>query len=548
MEKNETASNEHEHALSKGVELVGVDDYVPDSDEEKKLVRKIDLYLLPLIFVMYLLSYMDRTNIGNAKIAGMDRDLELDSSRYSIALVVFFVGYVLFEVPSNMVLTRTRPSLYLPGIMCLWGSVTIGMAFTPTYKALIGFRVVMGVLESGFAPGVLLLLSSWYKKEEQSKRFAVYISAAILSGAFGGLLAGSITSGLDGAHGIAGWRWLFVVEGAATVGAALIAFFALPDFPANTSLKKFSEKERELAIRRLQSAAEHLRTEEEPRLGHWAAFKLSMMSWRTWLFVVGYMAIVGSSTLSYFYPTLVSGLGYKSTAAQYMTIPIFGIAFVSTAVTGYFADRHSRFRGLILGAWMTVAMLCAVVTCVVYDFRARYALLVIMASGLWASNGLALSYASVSFGSMPNETRAISLAFVNAMGNLAQIYGAYLFPSKDAPKYLMGFGVISGLCFTGVVSVQGHPRSLPSMETQRQMHAVLARALLRKTDQPHRSDVEGESGADDDDDENHPWNNADPETLARMLFPATSGDSEIERPKKDQDPFISQELFFTSKK
>lgn len=135
-----------------------------------------------------------------------------------------------------------------------------------------------------------------------------------------------------------------------------------------------------------------------------------------------------------------------------MTIPIFGIAFVSTAVTGYFADRHSRFRGLILGAWMTVAMLCAVVTCVVYDFRARYALLVVMASGLWASNGLALSYASVSFGSMPNETRAISLAFVNAMGNLAQIYGAYLFPSKDAPKYLMGFGVISGLCFTGVVS------------------------------------------------------------------------------------------------
>ncbi|EXF77741.1 hypothetical protein CFIO01_03062 [Colletotrichum fioriniae PJ7] len=464
MEKNETASNEHEHALSKGVEMVGVDDYVPDSDEEKKLVRKIDLYLLPLIFIMYLLSYMDRTNIGNAKIAGMDRDLELDSSRYSIALVVFFVGYVLFEVPSNMILTRTRPSLYLPGIMCLWGSVTIGMAFTPTYKALIGFRVVMGVLESGFAPGVLLLLSSWYKKEEQSKRFAVYISAAILSGAFGGLLAGSITSGLDGAHGIAGWRWLFVVEGAATVGAALVAFFALPDFPANTSLKKFNEKERELAMRRLQSAAEHLRTEEEPRLGHWAAFKLSMMSWRTWLFVVGYMeseeaniflplqAIVGSSTLSYFYPTLVSGLGYKSTAAQYMTIPIFGIAFVSTAVTGYFADRHSRFRGLILGAWMTVAMLCAVVTCVVYDFKARYALLVIMASGLWASNGLALSYASVSFGSMPNETRAISLAFVNAMGNLAQIYGAYLFPSKDAPKYLMGFGVISGLCFTGVVS------------------------------------------------------------------------------------------------
>ena len=97
-------------------------------------------------------------------------------------------------------------------------------------------------------------------------------------------------------------------------------------------------------------------------------------------------------------------------------------------------------------------MICSIIVCAVYNFTARYVLLVIMASGLWASNGLALSYASVTFGQMPNEVRAICLAFVNAMGNLAQIYGAYLFPSKDAPKYLMGFGVISGLCFTGILS------------------------------------------------------------------------------------------------
>lgn len=142
----------------------------------------------------------------------MEEDLDLDSNKYSIVLIVFFVGYVVFEVPSNMVLTRTKPSLYLPAIMFLWGGVTVGMAFTPSYEALIGLRILMGILESGFAPGMLMLLSSWYKREEQSKRFAVYISAAILSGAFGGLLAGSITSGLDGVHGQSGWRWLFVVE------------------------------------------------------------------------------------------------------------------------------------------------------------------------------------------------------------------------------------------------------------------------------------------------------------------------------------------------
>ncbi|KAG5803896.1 hypothetical protein H9Q74_011286 [Fusarium xylarioides] len=110
------------------------DDYVPGTEAEKKLVRKIDLFILPMMWFMYLLSYMDRTNIGNAKIAGMDKDLNLDSNKYSIVLVVFFVGYVVFEVPSNMILTRTRPSRYLPGIMFVWGGVTIAMAFTRTYE------------------------------------------------------------------------------------------------------------------------------------------------------------------------------------------------------------------------------------------------------------------------------------------------------------------------------------------------------------------------------------------------------------------------------
>ncbi|KAM3432689.1 hypothetical protein MY4824_006426 [Beauveria thailandica] len=327
------------------------------------------------------------------------------------------------------------------------------MAFTPNYGAFVAFRFLMGLLESGFAPGILMILSSWYRNEEQSRRFAVYISAAILSGAFGGLLAGSITSGLHDAHGMQGWRWLFIVEGVDSMITAVIAIFILPDFPSNTSQRKLSATERSLAIRRLEADARSHSTEEQPHLTHLQAFlKLSLTSWQTWLLVVGYMAIVGSSTLSYFYLTLVKGLGYGQKEAQYMTIPIFGIAFVTTAVIGYVADKKSRWRGVILGGMMSVAMLCSIIICAVYNFKARYALLVIMASGLWASNGLALSYASVTFSSMPNEARAVSLALVNAMENLAQIYGAYLFPSEDALKYLAGFGVISGLCLTGVVA------------------------------------------------------------------------------------------------
>lgn len=169
-----------------------------------------------------------------------------------------------------------------------------------------------------------------------------------------------------------------------------------------------------------------------------------------WILTYSDLSIL--SPVSYFYPTLVEGLGYTSTAAQYMTIPIYFAAFICTAISSPLMDKYPQYRGLALGCWMALAMVCSVIVCVVYNFTARYVLLVVMASGLWVSNALSLTYASASFAMVPNEVKGISLAFVNAMGNLAQIYGSYLFPDDDEPKYLMGFGVISGLCFTGVVS------------------------------------------------------------------------------------------------
>ncbi|TIA28489.1 MFS general substrate transporter, partial [Aureobasidium pullulans] len=424
-------------------------DFDFDPDEEKKLVRKIDCWLLPTIFLMYLLSYMDRTNIGNAKIAGMNEDLGLSSSQYSMALVVFFISYVFFEVPSNLILSKTKPSTFLPTIMLLWGVVTCCMAVIHDYKHLVALRFVVGVLEAGFAPGILLIISSWYKREEQSKRFAVYISGAVLSGAFGGLLAGSITSNLDGTHGLEGWRWLFVVEGAATIGWAICSHFLLLDFPAQPCRRKFTEREQLLAINRLVLDNVSTTEGDTPRISSVKALVKAVSDWRTWIMVFGYMVIVGSSTLSYFYPTLVQGLGYESTMAQYMVIPIYAVSFVAVVASGIIFDRLHQYRGLAIAGWLTLPTVCSIIVCVVYNFTARYVLLIFMASGLWAANALGLSYASSTFGDMEQETKGVALALVNALGNLAQIYGAYLFPSDDSPKYLLGFGVISGMSPVG---------------------------------------------------------------------------------------------------
>ena len=196
------------------------------------------------------------------------------------------VGYVVCEPPSNMILVRSRPSIFLPTIMVIWGVLTCVMAVIEDFHHLVILRIFVGVMESGFAPGILLIISSWYKREEQSKRFAVFMSAAILSGAFGGLLAGAITGGLEGAHGLRGWRWLFIVEGAATIGFALVAGFILLDFPATS--KKLSERERAIAIARLQEGGVTVR-DGEGNIGKRKSFMLALLDWRTWGFIIGYM-------------------------------------------------------------------------------------------------------------------------------------------------------------------------------------------------------------------------------------------------------------------
>lgn len=203
-----------------------------------------------------------------------------------------------------MILVRTRPSIFLPVMMAIWGALTCCMAAINDYHHLLVLRLFVGVFEASFAPGILMIISSWYKKTEQSARFAVYISAAILSGAFGGLLAGAITGGLEGAGGLRGWRWLFIVEGvryftspkrkmstdqsqAATIVWACCSAFILLDFPATT--KRLTERERTIATARLRNTRVLVPTEGQVKIGKRQSFLAAVSNWRTWGFIVGYM-------------------------------------------------------------------------------------------------------------------------------------------------------------------------------------------------------------------------------------------------------------------
>jgi len=163
------------------------------TQEERKLVRKVDVTLLSMLWLMYAFNYVDRTNIGNAKIAGMGKHSALNDSRYVWVLSIFFFRYLLIEVPSNMLLSRSCPKLFLLGIMLVWSILSALMTVSKSYGALLAFRIALGCVESGFFLGVLYLLRCWYKSDEIGKRIAVFYTAAVLSGAFEGIIAEAIS-------------------------------------------------------------------------------------------------------------------------------------------------------------------------------------------------------------------------------------------------------------------------------------------------------------------------------------------------------------------
>lgn len=377
----------------------------------------------------------------------MGDDLSLTDDKYAWVLSIFFFGYLICEVPSNMILTRSRPSIFLPGIMLIWGALCALMAISNSYGALLAFRFILGCIEAGFFPGVLYVLSCWYTRAELGKRFAIFYTAAVLSGAFGGIFAGAITSGLDGAHGITGWRWLFIVEGVATVGVSVVAFLVLLDYPSTS--KRLSEEERQLASIRIIADGIATGGQSGSRLTHWQAFVASVSDPRTYLFLVLFMLDVGAGTISYFIPTITVTLGYDKTTAQYMTVPIYIVAATVLNIVAWSSDRHLERRWHIT-APLALGCACSIVCAVVKTAVVRYVMVCFIAAGIWSALPLILSWTSGTI-SLPPEKRAVVLALVNAFGNFSSVYGSRIWPTWDSPEYHVGFGVTAGFLGVGMV-------------------------------------------------------------------------------------------------
>ncbi|SJL04084.1 related to MFS transporter [Armillaria ostoyae] len=268
--------------------------------DERKLLRKLDIALVPWLSFLYLLSFLDRSSIANAKLYHFEEDLHISDNQYLIALTIFFFRQISYKVPSNILLKRLRPSIWLSTLILLWGVTMTVQGLVHNYGSLLGVRWLLGAFEAGLFPGINYYLSCWYKRSEFGVRAAVFFSAATVSGAFGGLLAAAI-SNMEGVGGKPAWAWIFILEGLVTVVAGVASFWIIQDFP--DTAKFLSEKERTVVVRRLQGDDQFSANGEEFQVKY---IKQSFLDWKTWIGVLIFAgAAMPMHTFSLFLPSII---------------------------------------------------------------------------------------------------------------------------------------------------------------------------------------------------------------------------------------------------
>ncbi|KAG7410616.1 major facilitator superfamily domain-containing protein [Fusarium sp. MPI-SDFR-AT-0072] len=405
---------------------------------EKKVIRKVDRNLVPILFLLFLCAFIDRINIGNARIQGLEADLNMSGEDYNIALFTFFILYILLEVPCNILLKNMRPSLFLSAIMTGWGIVTICQGLTQSFAGLIVCRVIIGGLEAGFFPACVYLLSMYYCRHELQWRFNLFFSASIVAGAFSGLLAYAIAH-MDGIAGYGGWRWIFIIEGAATVLIAIWSYWMIPDWPETA--KFLNDDERALLVDRLAA------DKKDTHMNMWdkRTAKRIFSDVKIYLGILMYMGIVTTSySGSFFTPTILRQLGWTSIRAQIMSIPIFLFATMCALVSAIASDKTKHRSGFILGGCLfTTVGYVILLNMMSVSVGIRYMALFFIVGGgyiaqpivlVWVSNNMAGHY-----------KLGVASAMQIGFGNIGGIIASNIFVTTQAPTYPLGFGLGLGL-------------------------------------------------------------------------------------------------------
>ncbi|KAK9446903.1 major facilitator superfamily domain-containing protein [Limtongia smithiae] len=420
-------------------------------DIERRLVRKIDFTMLPLIVALYILNYLDRNNIAAAKLSTFVEDLNLSATEYSCVVSIMFVSYILLQIPSNLILARIpRPNLYLPIIMIMWGIFTTLIARVNSFGPLVVLRLLIGAFEAGFYPGVIYYLSCWYTRLELAKRSSIFILGSYLSGAFSGFIAYGVVQNLDGVGGKAAWRWLFIIEGVTTVGVGLLAIPLLPSLPQNTRWL-LTKEERLVGVMRLledvkltelqQDACEEARTAVTVKQG----VIMALRDPKVLNFFEIMFCVAGTASINTVFPTIVESLGYEYSKTLLLTAPPWILCAITCYLNSYHSDRtQERFWHMVWGPALSVVGFA--IGLATTKTAPRYVAIMILLQ-IYNSWGVGFAWITNTLNQPPIK-RAAAISIINIGFNLPNVFMAYLFTSGDSPQFYAGFSLC--LCFAAL--------------------------------------------------------------------------------------------------
>nr|PFH55532.1 hypothetical protein XA68_18110 [Ophiocordyceps unilateralis] len=373
---------------------------------ERRLVRKLDLHIIPLVMSLYLFSFLDRVNIGNARLYSLEKDLGLSPTEFQVAVSILFVTYLALEVPSNLVLKLFTPRRWLATIVTAWGLVATLSALVKSYGGLVACRLLLGALEAGLFPGLNVYLTLFYTKRELALRVGYLFVSAAAAGALGGLLAYGIGH-LDGARGLHGWRWILLIEGLPAVVLGIVTAVALPNDARDAYFLDAQDKALMEARRRAEFGPFALPS--------WASTRCCTASQPSSL---------PSSTTS------------TSAAAA---------AYMATAVI---SDRL-QLRGVFCVVFGVISSVGYAVLLADAPPSVHYFACFLVACGLYVVVGLPLAWLPNNSPRYGKRTTATGLQLT--LGNVSGILAAFVYPKPDAPRYIRGHAVTLAMVAMGVL-------------------------------------------------------------------------------------------------
>ncbi|KAH7031695.1 major facilitator superfamily domain-containing protein [Microdochium trichocladiopsis] len=398
--------------------------------------------------MMLLMNYLDRINVSNARLAGMQKDLGMTDTEWSAGISLFYVGYIISQVPANVVLAKGNPRLLLPICMLGWSVTTICMTALSSGWGFMLCRFVVGVTEGPFVPAVSLMTSSWYTKHESPLRMSIWHAGNIISNVISGLLAAAILTTMEGIRGLHSWQWFVLIEGIVSIAVAIVSFWCIPKWPNNTGTYFLTAEESEMAQYRMQvSGGGYTEDDEGTR---WGGVILAAKDPFTWMFACLHFFVIVGQSFKDFFPSILETFHFDKTGTYLLQAPPYLFAYGVCIAVSWSSGRLLEHCWHIVGA-MATALAGAVILISTLQQAPRYFGLFLLCSGPFIALNLHLSWETTVV-PRPRTKRAALVAIANCASSVTHWFSPYFFLTNQAPRYEMGGGIIIVGCGASILS------------------------------------------------------------------------------------------------